>query len=109
MKSFKFFKVGIFILSSLLIVPTALAGGLPDEWTEIDPLYEYPGFKFNGLEPACSNAPGTPGDEFTFFVKGGKKNNLVIFFQGGGACWDLMNCVAFPTYYQFQEEEDAVL
>ena len=109
MKRFKFFKIGIFILSSLLIVSTALAGGLPDEWTEIFPLDEYPGFEFNGLTPACSNAPGTPDDEFTFFVKGGQKNNLVIFFQGGGACWDFMNCVAVttpvPTYTQFQAEE----
>ncbi|MBC2716993.1 MAG: hypothetical protein HF978_16945 [Desulfobacteraceae bacterium] len=101
MKRFKFLKIGIFILSSLLIVSIALAGSLPDEWTEINPA----GFEYNGLTPACSCAPGTPDDEFTFFVKGGKKKNLVIFFQGGGGCWDYMNCVAAPTYNQYQFEE----
>lgn len=101
MKRFKILKIGIFFLSFLLTVSIALAGGLPDEWTEINPV----GFEFNGLTPACSSAPGTPDDEFTFFVKGGKKNNILVFFQGGGACWDYMNCVASPTYTQYQSEE----
>ncbi|MFO7560397.1 MAG: pectin acetylesterase-family hydrolase [Desulfobacterales bacterium] len=103
MKRFKFIKLGIFILSSLLIASTALAG-LPDQWTEINPA----GFEYNGLTPACSNAPGTPDCEFTFFVKGGQRNNLVVFFQGGGACWDVMNCVFAPTYTQYQKEELAM-
>jgi hypothetical protein len=103
MKHFKFLKIGIFIVSSLFIVSTALAGGLPDEWTEINPA-DY-GFEYNGLTPACSNAPGTPDSEFTFFVKGGEKNNLVIFFDGGGACWDSMNCIFAPTYDPYQDEE----
>jgi len=101
MKRFKFLKISFFILTSLLIVSSALADGLPDEWTEVNPA----GFEYNGLTPACSNAPGTPDCDFTFFVKGGKKNNLVIFFQGGGGCWDYMNCVAAPTYTQYQSEE----
>jgi len=101
MKCFKILKIGIFFLSFLLTVSIAIAGGLPDEWTEISPV----GFEFNGLTPACSDAPGTPDDEFTFFVKGGKKNNIVIFFQGGGACWDSVNCIFAPTYTQYQEEE----
>jgi hypothetical protein len=106
MKRFKLFKIGFFIVFSLLIISYAHAGSLPDEWTEINPA-DY-GFKYNGLTPACSNAPDTTDDEFTFFVKGGKKknkNNLVIFFQGGGACWDVTNCVIAPTYTQYQEEE----
>ena len=84
MKRFKLFKIGFFIVFSLLIISYAHAGRLPDKWTEINPA-DY-GFEYNDLTPACSNAPGTPDDEFTFFVKGGKKknkNNLVIFFQGG--------------------------
>jgi len=106
MKRFKLFKIGFFIVFSLLLISYAHAGSLPDEWTEINPA-DY-GFEYNGLTPACSNAPGTPDDEFTFFVKGGKKKNkknLVIFFQGGGGCWDYSNCVAVPTYTQYQQEE----
>lgn len=101
MKRFKILKIGIFFLSFLLTVSIAIAGSLPDEWTEINPV----GFEFNGLTPACSDAPDTPDDEFTFFVKGGKKNNIVIFFQGGGACWDSVNCIFAPTYTQYQAEE----
>ncbi len=100
MKRFKILKICIIFLSFLLTVSIALAGSLPDEWTEINPV----GFEFNGLTPACSDAPGTTDDEFSFFVKGGKKNNIVVFFQGGGACWDYMNCVAAPTYTQEQTE-----
>ena len=103
MKHLKFIKIGIFILSSFFIVSTALAGGLPDVWTEIDPAAD--GFTYQGLAPACSNAPETLDDVFTFFVKGGKKNNLVVFFDGGGACWDCMNCIFAPTYTQYQNEE----
>lgn len=102
MKRFTFGKIAVFIVCSLLVVSTAIAGGLPDQWTEINPA-EY-AFEYNGLTPACSCAPGTPDDEFTFFVKGGKRNNLVIFFQGGGACWDFMNCILFPTYTQYEQE-----
>ena len=106
MKHFKLFTVSLFIMYSILFVSIAFAGGLPREWTEINPA-DY-GFEMDGLTPACSNAPGSPDDEFTFFVKKGKKsgkNKLVIFFQGGGACWDTMNCIVAPTYTQFQSEE----
>jgi hypothetical protein len=103
MKGFKYIKIGFFVVFATLIVSNAIAGSLPDEWTEVNPA-DY-GFEYDGLTPACSNAPGAQDDEYTFFVKGGKKKNLVIFFQGGGGCWDYMNCVAYPTYTQSQEEE----
>jgi len=106
MKNLKFLKICTLILSSLFIVSIALAGSLPKQWTEINPAdYE---FQYKGLTPACSCAPGTPNDKFTFFVKGGKTNNLVIFFQGGGACWDPMNCIYVPTYTQYEQEQLAM-
>ncbi len=103
MSKLRLLKIGILTLSSLFIAFTTVASGLPDEWTEINPA-DY-GFTYNNLEPSCSCAPGTPDSEFTFFVKGGKRNNIVVFFQGGGACWDFMNCVAAPTYTRYQSEE----
>jgi len=81
--------------------------GMTQAWTEIDPAEVYPDFEYQGLTPACSNCPGTASDKFTFFAKGGKQNNLVIFFQGGGACWDAMNCYHVPTYTQEQQETQA--
>jgi hypothetical protein len=103
MKWCSFPKIGILTLSLLLIITTAFAGSLPGQWTEINPA-DY-GFEYNGLEPSCSGAPGTPSDEFTFFVKGGKRNNIVIFFDGGGACWDAMNCLYYRTYTTHQDEK----
>jgi hypothetical protein len=83
---------------------------IPKTWTEVDPEEVYPDFTYNGLEPACASCPPTmdptTGEvtmydpKFTFFVKGGKINNLVIYFQGGGACWDSMNCLYAHTYYE---------
>ena len=60
MKRFKLFKIGFFILFSLLIISYAHAGSLPDEWTGINPAdYE---FEYNDLTPACSNRPNAPQD-----------------------------------------------
>jgi hypothetical protein len=95
MKRVGFLTIGILVLSSILHSATARAGGLPDVWTEIDPA-DY-GFKWEGLTPACTGAPGTSSDKFTFFVKGGKRDKLVIYFQGGGACWDPLTCGAYAS------------
>ena len=39
--------------------------------------------------PICSR--GTP---YVFFVKRGTVNKLLIYYQGGGACWDYLTCSA---------------
>jgi hypothetical protein len=72
---------------------------IPQTWTEIDPEVVYPDFTYNELKPACASCPMCD-PKFTFFVKGGTTNNVVIYFQGGGACWDSMNCLYFHTYYE---------
>lgn len=56
-----------------------------------------PDFEYNGLTPSCAASPGSDS-EFSFFVKAGTVNKLVIYFQGGGACWDTMNCLYVSTY-----------
>jgi hypothetical protein len=48
------------------------------------------------LVPTCIGLPGTD-PEFSFFAKGGTVNNLVVFFDGGGGCWESMNAIYFPT------------
>lgn len=41
--------------------------------------------------PTCSNAPGsTP--TFSFFFREGKGDGLVVFFNGGGSCWNDATC-----------------
>jgi hypothetical protein len=72
---------------------------IPKTWAEIDPADEYPDFTYNGLTPSCAACPNCD-PKFVFYVKGGTTNNLVVYFQGGGACWDTMNCLYVPTYYE---------
>jgi hypothetical protein len=59
---------------------TAESAKTPDlapGWTKIEP----------GGDTICSR--GTP---FVYFVHPGTVNRLVVYFQGGGACWDDTSC-----------------
>ena len=67
---------------------------IPQTWTRITPEpTEYMG---RYLSPTCIGLPGT-NSEFSFFARGGTVNNLVVFFDGGGACWESMNAIYYPT------------
>jgi hypothetical protein len=61
------------------------------DWTMITPDAEVP-YDGKTLDPIC--ARGTP---WVFFVKRGTVNKTVMYYQGGGACWDYTTCT-FPTY-----------
>ncbi len=50
-------------------------------------------YKGKTLSPRCSR--DTP---YSFFYKRGTVNNLLVYYQGGGACWDLATCWALPVY-----------
>jgi len=103
MKSTTMIKMAVAVLLTLLTVPLSLAGEprskpfLPEisqSWTQIFPdATEYMG---RDLVPTCIGLPGT-NSEFSFFVKGGTVNNLVVFFDGGGGCWESMNAIYYPT------------
>lgn len=58
----------------------------------------YSNFVYDNLTPSCSNHPSAASSKFSFFVRFGSNNKLVIYFQGGGACWHFNNCVEKPTY-----------
>lgn len=103
-----------FLLSLFLVVN--LYGGeprakkfrpnIPQTWTQITPGSTT--FMGRNLSPTCSGKPGT-NPQFSFFAKGGPVNNLVVFFDGGGACWDTMNCIYFSTYSPVVDETAAGL
>ena len=101
----KFMHVGVFIVLSVVISSVAFAGApgpkpflpnIPPGWSEI---YPDPGFTYGEehLTPSCSSCP-TTDPEYSFFVRKGKVNKVLVFFNGGGACWDTMNCLVDPTY-----------
>ncbi len=112
---FFMFLVAALILFLVGCESSSECGLTPDlskDWTELDPAEIYPNFTYKGLKPSCAACPPSVrfhGDfandppekfdpEYTFFVKGGTSNNLVIFFEDGGACWDSMNCLYAHTY-----------
>lgn len=70
----------------------------PSYWNRIDwqttEVGKYAAFTYNGLAPSCSKENST----FAFFHKRGTVNKLIIYFQGGGACWDYNNCVTETRY-----------
>jgi len=65
---------------------------VPSEWTMVRPgPVEVGGTVY---QPTCSGLPGTdPG--FHFWAKRGSLDAVVVFFEGGGACWDNLTCT-FP-------------
>jgi hypothetical protein len=43
--------------------------------------------------PSCSGFPGTD-PKFTFWARKGSSRDTVVFFEGGGACWNDLTCSA---------------
>lgn len=84
------------LASGLLLVGAAWAEGrAAGGWQKIS----NPAPVFSGLDgkphtAACSGFPGTdPG--YSFWAKRGRSKNLVVYFEGGGACWNDQTC-SFP-------------
>ena len=97
------FKIAVAITFTFIIVPFSFGGEpkskpflpeIPQTWIQIIP--EPTEFMGRDLVPTCIGLPGED-PEFSFFVKGGPVNNLVVFFDGGGGCWESMNAIYFPT------------
>jgi hypothetical protein len=66
------------------------------QFTTISPLeFANPPVFYQGkeLRPACSF--GTP---YHFFVKRGSVNKVVMYYQGGGACWSYNTCIGLGTF-----------
>ena len=103
MKHSKKIYIAMAVLLTMSLVSFSFAGeprsrpflpDIPRTWTEITPGPTT--FMGRDLSPTCIGFPGTD-PTYSFFVKGGAVNNLVVFFDGGGACWESMNAIYFPT------------
>ena len=97
-KNFAMVILTLFWIYPIFSESTALADEeyipeIPTVWTKYDPDGT---FEYNGLKPSCSGFPGI-APEFYFFAKGGTVNKLVIYFEGGGACW-FDNMAVSPLY-----------
>jgi hypothetical protein len=70
-----------------LATPTSASA--PGEWVRIAPQP----VRIDGrlYEPTCSDAPGAD-PAYAFWYKQGSADGLVVYFDGGGACWDDVTC-----------------
>ena len=61
----------------------------PGGWVELAPAP----VEIDGrlITAECSNAPGA-NPVFKFWARRGAINSLVVYFEGGGACWDDITC-----------------
>jgi len=104
----------IFVLLFLCSL-VVLASDDENSWQQISISNSVNYIDENGVErllsPSCSGGPVCqvdsqtgqiscePGNtDYSFFLRKGDNDKLVIFFDGGGACWNANNCVNFPTY-----------
>ncbi len=72
--------------------PARVAPALPQSesaWIELTPQP----VEIDGqlVTPTCSGAPGTD-PAFRFWARRGGGDGLVVYFDGGGACWDGASC-----------------
>ena len=84
-------------LRLLMLAATALGSVLPASARDDDGQWR----KLENLSPVtvgtktytaqCSGYPG-PDNKFSFWAKKGKSDNLMVYFEGGGACWDGLTC-----------------
>ena len=63
-------------------------------WTMHENLAPVLGADGKTYTATCSGLPGTD-PAFKFWSKKGASKNLVVYFEGGGACWDSLTC-SFP-------------
>jgi hypothetical protein len=105
-KSSKYINRAALIFIFFLFISNSYAGdpesapfspNIPNKWTKITPGPTH--FMGRDLAPSCSGFPGT-NPIFSFFVKGGNVNNLVIYFEGGGSCWNDLSCLSPKKIYK---------
>ena len=48
------------------------------------------------------------GGEFAFYFRQGTENKLVVEFEGGGGCWDVVTCL-IPSIYKVEVEPERAM
>jgi hypothetical protein len=63
--------------------------------------------------PTCSGAPGTTTSTYSYDYRKGTGDGLVVFFNGGGACWNDATCskprlAGDRAFFSGKDDQDAV-
>ena len=72
------------------------------EWVQVTP--EPTRLDGRLYEATCSQAPGSD-PAYRFWFRRGPANGQVVFFDGGGACWDDVTC-AIPRRPEAERDDD---
>lgn len=109
------FRTGVVrIAFSVLLLLASVAASAEAGWQQVQPASSFIDRKGIPRQTGCSNAPGAPSADFSFFYREGDPRRLVIGFDGGGACWDSLTCLGSvlsgdPLYQTFVDETPALL
>ena len=84
-------------LNDQVVTDTTVSPNVDDtQFTTITPTRPTP-YLGKSLDPVCKDG----SSPYSFFVKRGSVNKLLMYYQGGGACWDEVTCGGtFLTSYQ---------
>lgn len=90
------FRAGLAVCITGTLSLAAVADPHPGvgTWQKYTPTRAVLGADGKAHSAACSGYPGTD-KTYSFWARKGKSDNLVVFFEGGGACWDNLTCT-FP-------------
>jgi hypothetical protein len=85
-------QIQLLAFANEIALGTIISPNVAMDWTMVTPDASVP-YLGAMLDPSC--ARGTP---WVYFVKRGSNNKLLIYYQGGGACWDYLTCALLPVY-----------
>jgi hypothetical protein len=106
--------MAVLALAGSLLFSATITAGKPPAWEQIFLSNESMTVTLANqtfkVEPSCSGGPvmtdrgPVPGDtQFSFFIQKRNPNELIVVFDGGGACWNAATCIGSvlegePTY-----------
>ncbi|MBK7060456.1 MAG: hypothetical protein IPH51_08080 [Rubrivivax sp.] len=86
--------VGLLLIAALSPAALAHSASTGAGWQKVQATGAVQGLDGRSHTATCSGYPGTDA-KFNFWTRKGKSRNLVIYLEGGGACWDDLTCT-FP-------------
>ncbi len=90
---------GTALLAGMWLAATAMPAPAADAavrggWKRVEAAASVTGIDGAGHSASCTGYPGTD-PSYHFYTRKGRTRNLVVYFEGGGACWDSDTCT-FP-------------
>jgi hypothetical protein len=79
------------LLGALALAAAAAPAMAGAGWERVVPASVITGVDGKTYAPQCTGYPGTD-NQFSFWVQRTASRNVLVYFEGGGACWDNLTC-----------------